>query len=321
MTEKKTEIGRITYTSNSYDIFSTSPLDGTIVKQSAEDIGLPLAVLSWGEALRYDSNWFKHINYYRCALEMILEGEMVYLCSGRRFVVKKGELFLMASGSSVRYKRTECKDPIHKIHLIFSGPFVRILLYFLGIQEAAHFKVDSPERFEKMIREIGRLMEEKTPSSLRRSSVLLYDLLLELSVFAETQEHLEEKRLQNMIRFQDLQISQPLANRDLEKLLFLKHSALNELYRKKLGSTPHRFHLNRRLEQAAELLRTTSISVKDTASECGFANYKYFLTVFKKQFGLSPGKYRSEQKKEGLSEENPSEKPPPSPPLKESGPV
>lgn len=301
MAEKKTEISRKSHTKNSYDIFPNRPLEGTVVNRRSRDVGLPLAVLSWGESLRYDSNWFKHVNYAHCALEMILDGEMAYLSEGRRSAVRKGELFLMVPGSNARYGRTELAARIHKIHLIFNGPFVEVLLNLLGIRQDTHFKVDSPERFEKTFREIVSLLEENTLSSLRRSSVLLYELLLELSVFVEPPEKSEDKRLTNMIRFQDMQNSIPLGNRDLEKILFLKHSALNGLYKKNLGVTPHRYHRDRRLEQAAELLRTTSASVRETASMCGFANYKYFLVIFKKKFGITPGKYRAAQKKANVS--------------------
>ena len=301
MTEKKTEIVRKSYTVNSYDLFPTHPLDGTVVSRRSRDIGLPLAVLCWGESLRYDSNWFKHVNYANCALEMILEGEMAYLSDGRRSLVRKGELFLMLPGSNARYGRTELAPRIHKLYLIFNGPFIGILLHFLGISEDTRFKVEEPEKFEKAIREITGLLEEDTPEALRLSSGRLYELLLELSVFVPQQEKSEEQRLLNVIRAQDLRINMPLGNSDLEKMLFLKHSALNELYKKNLGLTPHKYHCNRRLEQAAELLRTTSMPVKDAASECGFANYKYFLVIFKKKFGITPGKYRQKQKESPCS--------------------
>lgn len=300
MPEKRTEIGRVNNTSNSYDLFPASPLDGTVVRRNAEDIGLPLTVLCWRESLRYDGSWFRHVNYVNCALEMVLEGEMAYLSDGRRFVVRKGELFLMVLGSNARFARTEVAARVHKICLIFSGFFVGILLHFLGIKQDCRFKVDSPEWFEREIREIIRLLEENSPSALRRSSARLYNLLLELSVFARQREEFGETRLGNMVRYQDLRISMPLGNGDLQKILFLKHSALNDLYRKNLGVTPHRFHRDRRLEQAAELLRTTSISVRDAALECGFPNYKYFLVIFRKKFGITPGKYRLERR-EGAS--------------------
>ena len=56
------------------------------------------------------------------------------------------------------------------------------------------------------------------------------------------------------------------------------------------GKSPQDFIRVIRLERAAALLRSGH-SVTETATLAGFDNAKYFSTVFKKYFGLSPSKY------------------------------
>lgn len=56
------------------------------------------------------------------------------------------------------------------------------------------------------------------------------------------------------------------------------------------GNSPQDFIRIIRLERAAALLRNGT-SVADTAFTTGFDNPKYFSTVFKKYFGVSPSKY------------------------------
>ena len=56
------------------------------------------------------------------------------------------------------------------------------------------------------------------------------------------------------------------------------------------GKSPQDFIRIIRLERAAALLRNGS-SVTDAAALAGFENPKYFSTVFKKYFGVSPSKY------------------------------
>lgn len=56
------------------------------------------------------------------------------------------------------------------------------------------------------------------------------------------------------------------------------------------GNSPQDFIRVIRLERAAALLRGGH-SVTETAALAGFENVKYFSTVFKKYFGLSPSKY------------------------------
>lgn len=56
------------------------------------------------------------------------------------------------------------------------------------------------------------------------------------------------------------------------------------------GKGPQEFIRILRLERAAELLRS-GVTVTDVAEKTGFSNSKYFSTLFKKYFGVSPSKY------------------------------
>jgi AraC-like DNA-binding protein len=57
------------------------------------------------------------------------------------------------------------------------------------------------------------------------------------------------------------------------------------------GKSPQDFIRVIRLERASALLRSGR-SVTDAATLAGFDNPKYFSTVFKKYFGVSPSKYQ-----------------------------
>lgn len=56
------------------------------------------------------------------------------------------------------------------------------------------------------------------------------------------------------------------------------------------GNGPQEFIRLIRLNRAAELLRQ-GLSVTDAAADTGFANVKYFSSLFKKQYGVQPSKY------------------------------
>ena len=57
------------------------------------------------------------------------------------------------------------------------------------------------------------------------------------------------------------------------------------------GKSPQDFIRIIRLERASSMLRSGR-NVTDVAALTGFDNPKYFSTVFKKYFGVSPSKYR-----------------------------
>lgn len=47
-----------------------------------------------------------------------------------------------------------------------------------------------------------------------------------------------------------------------------------------------------RLASASYRLAETSDSINDIAAQCGFNNFSYFIRLFRKKFGVSPGTYR-----------------------------
>ena len=47
-----------------------------------------------------------------------------------------------------------------------------------------------------------------------------------------------------------------------------------------------------RLEKAGELLRSTDLTVLEISEHVGFENHSYFIRIFKRQYGITPRKYR-----------------------------
>lgn len=48
-----------------------------------------------------------------------------------------------------------------------------------------------------------------------------------------------------------------------------------------------------RIEKAKQLLEDRSLPLAEIASQCGYKDYNYFITVFKRTAGVSPKKYQS----------------------------
>ncbi len=74
------------------------------------------------------------------------------------------------------------------------------------------------------------------------------------------------------------------------------HLSRAQLYRKVKALTdlsPNDLIRQLRLEKAARLLEHSSENVSEVAMTCGFASASYFVTCFKKQYGMSPGEYKA----------------------------
>lgn len=77
---------------------------------------------------------------------------------------------------------------------------------------------------------------------------------------------------------------------DLCNEVAMSRTLLYEKTRKLLGMAPNDFIREMRMKQARVLLEEGGLSVTEVAEQCGFSDVRYFSTVFKKYFGVSPSK-------------------------------
>lgn len=79
-----------------------------------------------------------------------------------------------------------------------------------------------------------------------------------------------------------------LNNKQLAESLGYHPYYLNEIFKDKEGITLHQYIIHKRLSKAYELITSTSLSIAEITTQCGFCSQSYFSVAFKKQFGISP---------------------------------
>lgn len=85
----------------------------------------------------------------------------------------------------------------------------------------------------------------------------------------------------------------------LERLAEISHGSpyhLQRLFKRFKKVSPSEYVQQRRLEKAEELLQAGGLSVADAGHGAGFGNIAYFITLFKKKKGVTPGQFRNAQK-------------------------
>jgi len=93
-------------------------------------------------------------------------------------------------------------------------------------------------------------------------------------------------------------VEEKLANSEFNVTDFCRslHMSQSQLYRKMIaltGQSPVYFIRSIRLQKAKELLQTTNLNISEIAWETGFSESSYFIRVFHKEFGKSPGEWRN----------------------------
>ncbi len=89
-------------------------------------------------------------------------------------------------------------------------------------------------------------------------------------------------------------ISRPLPTEEMAKTMGMSLSAFKREFKLNFAQTPARYLMQRRLEQAQQLLLTTADPVQNIALGAGFENPSHFVQAFKRLYGQTPGEYRQD---------------------------
>jgi AraC-like DNA-binding protein len=92
----------------------------------------------------------------------------------------------------------------------------------------------------------------------------------------------------------DARYFEPLDVPALAQAAKLSPAHFSREFRRAFGETPHQYLLTRRLERAAQLLRTTDRSVADICLDVGLTSVGSFTTSFGRAYGMSPTAYRAQ---------------------------
>ncbi|MBQ8357233.1 MAG: AraC family transcriptional regulator [Clostridia bacterium] len=150
----------------------------------------------------------------------------------------------------------------------------------------------APEK-EKLLRLLSALERETTGGDLRRGTALFLQILLLIEdANAESGECVDlPYPLSAILDEIGANYREPLRMARIAARYFISQSTLNRLFQTHLHTTPHIYLENLRLARAKQML-AAGCDVTATALECGFADCSHFILLFRRRFGITPGKYR-----------------------------
>lgn len=95
------------------------------------------------------------------------------------------------------------------------------------------------------------------------------------------------------LAFQLQDLSKPMGNiEDLAKQFFVGKTKLKADFKKVFGIPILAYRRRVQLQTAKALLESDNCEISKVAAECGFQDESYFIQVFRKAYGTTPGNYR-----------------------------
>lgn len=99
-------------------------------------------------------------------------------------------------------------------------------------------------------------------------------------------------RIRQAVDYIGLHYAEPIRVETLAALTGWSVSHFASTFTRVMQTSPLEFLIRRRLHHARDLLRHTSLPVKEIAGLCGFSSPEYFVRVFSQRQGMAPGRYR-----------------------------
>ena len=105
-----------------------------------------------------------------------------------------------------------------------------------------------------------------------------------------------QMRLDRVMAFVDANVAADLCVTTLASVAGMSPYYFCRSFKQSTGITPHRYVLNRRMEQARYLLEQKAMPLLQIAHQVGFTDQSQFTRVFRKMVGITPSQYRKIRK-------------------------
>lgn len=237
-------------------------------------------------------------------------GQTTHLVNGTTVTLKQGELLMMRQGATHEVCRAEREDVA--VNFIILPEFFASVLPVMGEEETPlhrflvdclcgqssgagflHFRVAEIVPIQNLIENLLFILLRETPNRRKVSQMTMALLFLQLMGHTEAvaSQDPEQALALQVLAY----VESHYAHGSLTELAGELHydlASLSREIRRQTGKTYTRLIQERRLAQAAFLLKNTDRNVDRIARSVGYENMGYFHRIFREAYGLSPREYR-----------------------------
>ena len=88
-------------------------------------------------------------------------------------------------------------------------------------------------------------------------------------------------------------MEEDISRQDIADYVFLNPDYLNRVFKKSTGESINQYIINKKLERARNLIRTSRMPIQEVAKHVGY-QVSYLSSSYKKRYGISPLQERKE---------------------------
>lgn len=241
-------------------------------------------------------------------------GETTHLINGKHILLRQGELLMLSQSATHQVMQSGREDVA--INFIVLPDFFTTALSVIGEEETPlrrflvdclcgqnseqiylHFQISQAKPLQNLIENLIWALLTETPNRRKVSQMTMATLFLQLmgNMEALVTDDNEEAAVLQVLRYVESNYSAGSLSEIADNLHY-DVCWLSREIKKKTGKTYTQIVQDKRLAQAAFLLKNTDRNVADISLAVGYENISYFHRIFAESFHKSPREYRLQER-------------------------
>ena len=250
----------------------------------------------------------EHTHDYIEAVYMC-SGETTHIINGKKLKLHEGELLFL--GQNARQEILSAGENDIAVNFIIQPAFFNKTLEMLGTEETPiknflirslfdseyqgylHFKVAGVLPVQNLIENLIWTLTSNTTNKRNVNQITMGLLFMQLLNHTDKLSHesREDRAIMEIFRYIEENYKDGSLT-EAAKLLHYDFYWLSHEIKNRTGKTYTEHLQEKRLSQAAFLLKNTTLSVEEIAIAIGYENKSYFHRIFTEKFDTTPKKYR-----------------------------
>lgn len=236
------------------------------------------------------------------------QGSTTHIINGKEIILREGEMLFLGQAATQEIMKADRGDIA--VNFIILPQFFHSSLAMIGEEETPlhnflvnclgkntdgpcflHFKVADVLPVQNLVENLIWTLLNETPNKRRINQTAMGLLFIHLLNYTDKLASDDSGEIFKIFRY----IEDNYRDGSLTELSEIMHYDLYSLSReikRKTGKSYTELVQEKRMSQAAFLLRNTNMSVSDVAINVGYENISYFHRIFTAKFSMSPKKYR-----------------------------
>lgn len=226
-------------------------------------------------------------------LMYLAQGTLPVQAAGKEYALSPGSMFFFPPERPFRYGR-QAGDTLCYYWAHFTGGGAEQMLEGYGLDLGVVYQPGSREEVAEDFRMLFRCFYSKGPLSDAEAAGTLAALLARLArrVAQRNQEGPGPWRIRKSLDYIYRNYAQPIRLKELADMEHLSPSRYSAVFRACMCVSPQEFLIGLRIQNAADLMRRTDLSVSQVAQAVGYGDPLYFSGLFRRRMGLPPSRYR-----------------------------